>query len=93
MTNYEMDEIERQRERERRSRGIRPENKKHSVKIGDSEMHSYKLEIDDEQFLQLAKRAAKHNITFNQMVNVTLLNSLNDDDYQFEHPPQLLNED
>ena len=93
MTNYEMDEIERLRERERRSRGIRPEDKKYSVKLGDSEMHSYKLEIDDEQFLQLAKKAAKHNITFNQMVNVTLLKNLKDDDYQFEHPPQLLNED
>ena len=93
MTNYDLDEIERQRERERRSRGIRPEDKKYSVKLGDSEKHSYTVEIDDEHFLQLAKKAAKHNITFNQMVNVALLNSLKDDDYQFEHPPQLLNED
>ena len=93
MTNYDLDEIERQRERERRSRGIRPEDKKYSVKLDDSEKHSYTVEIDDEQFLQLAKKAAKHNITFNQMVNVTLLKNLKDDDYQFEHPPQLLNED
>ena len=64
-----------------------------SVKIGASETHSYTVEIDDEQFLQLAKKAAKHNITFNQMVNVTLLKNLKDDDYQFEHTPQLLNED
>ena len=89
MTNYDMDEIERQRERERRSRGIRPQ----SVKIGASEKHSYTVEIDDEEFLQLAKKAAKHNITFNQMVNVTLLKNLKDDDYQFEQTPQLLNED
>ena len=93
MTNYDLDEIERQRERERRSRGIRPEDKKYSVKLDDSEKHSYTGEIDDEHFLHLAKKAAKHNITFNQMVNVALLNSLKDDDYQFEHPPQLLNED
>ena len=92
MTNYDLDEIERQKEREKRSRGIRPEDKKYSVKIGNSEKHSYTVEINDEHFLQLAKKAAKHNITFNQMINVALLNSLKDDDYQFEHPPQLLNE-
>ena len=33
MTNYDMDEIERQKERERRSRGIRPDWPK-SIELG-----------------------------------------------------------
>ena len=38
MTNYDMDEIERQRERERKSRGIRPENTwPQSVELGKDE--------------------------------------------------------
>ena len=37
MTNYDMDEIERQRERERRSRGIKP-NWPQSVELGKDEI-------------------------------------------------------
>ena len=95
MTNYSADEEERQRDREnqRKRKKFMTNYHSDSVKIGESTKHSYNVIIDDEQFLQLAKEAAKNDVTFNQMVNLTLLKNLkDDDDYQFENPPQLLNE-
>ena len=95
MTNYSADEEERQRDREnqRKRKKFMTNYHSDSVKIGESTKHSYNVIIDDEQFLQLAKKAAKNDVTFNQMVNLTLLKNLkDDDDYQLENPPQLLNE-
>ena len=90
MTNYSEDEEQRQRDKEKKEKTM---NLKNSVKLGQSTKHTYQLEIDDDQFLEIAKKAAKNNVTFNQMVNITLQKKLIDDyEYQFEHPPQLLNE-
>lgn len=90
MTNYSEDEEQRQRDKEKKEKTM---NLKNSVKLGQSAKHTYQLEIDDDQFLEIAKKAAKNNVTFNQMVNITLQKKLIDDyEYQFEHPPQLLNE-
>jgi len=55
MTNYDMDEIERQRERERKSRGIRPEDGDHSVEI----------ELPEKDILKLALLAHEKNVTLN----------------------------
>ena len=89
MTNYDMDEIERQGERERRSRGIRPE-------IGKEEEPwvAVDIEVKDEDFLKIAHEAHARDITFNKMINIILKTGIKDAQYKFEHDlkPQLLNE-
>ena len=89
MSNYDMDEIERQRERERRSRGIRPE-------IGKEEEPwvAVDIEVKDEDFLKIAHEAHARDITFNKMINIILKNGIKDVQHRFEHDskPQLLNE-
>ena len=52
MSNYDLDEIERQKERERMSRGIRPE-------IGKEEepWTAVDIEVEDEDFLKIAQEA------------------------------------
>ena len=89
MSNYDMDEIERQREREKRSRGIRPE-------IGKDEEPwvSVGIEVKDEDFLKIAHEAHARDITFNKMINIILKNGIKDAQYRYEHDsrPELLNE-
>ena len=95
MSNYDMDEIERQRERERMSRGIRPENQ--SVENGKDEepWTAVDIEIEDEDFMKIAREAHDRDITFNKMVNIILRDGIKHAEYRFEHQPkpQLLNED
>ena len=94
MTNYDMDEIERQRERERRSRGIRPATT--SIEIGKDEVPhtAVDIEITDEDFMKVAQEAQRRDITFNKMVNIILKDGLRSSKQIFEHDPkpQLLNE-
>ena len=89
MTNYDLDEIERQREREKMSRGIRPE-------IGKEEEPwvAVDIEVKDEDFLKIAHEAHARDITFNKMINIILKNGIKDAQHRFEHDskPQLLNE-
>ena len=96
MTNYDMDEIERQRERERRSRGIKP-NWPQSVEIGKDEkpFTAVDIELPDDDFMRIAREAHERDITFNKMVNIILKDGINQAEYKFEHhsKPQLLNED
>ena len=63
-----MDEIERQREREKKSRGII------SVEIGKEEVPhtAVDIEIGDEDFIKVAQEAHRRDITFNKMVNIIL---------------------
>ena len=84
MTNYLQDEEDRTEDRRRRA-------ERNSVKLGNAKTHLYTVALNDEQFLQVAKKAAIRNVTFNQMVNMTLLKNLKDDE-QFENSSQLLNE-
>ena len=87
MTNYDLDEIDRQREREKMSRGIRPENeKKNKVDI--------EIELPESDLLKLALLAHEKDITLNDFVNDVLLKGIIDGEYRFEHDkrPQLLNE-
>ena len=95
MSNYDMDEIERQKERERRSRGINPE--KQSVEIGKDEepWTAVDIELKDEDFMRIAREAHERDITFNKMVHIILKDGINKAEYRFEHDnkPQLLNED
>ena len=91
MSNYDMDEIERQRERERRSRGIR------SVELGKDETPhtAVDIELSDDDFKRVALQAHERDITFNKMVGLILKDGLGKSEYRFEHDnkPQLLNED
>ena len=96
MTNYDMDEIERQRERERRSRGIKP-NWPQSVEIGKDETPytAVDIEISDDDFKKIAFQAHERDITFNKMALLILKDGLQSVEDGFEHDikPQLLNED
>ena len=96
MTNYDMDEIEWQRERERRSRGIKP-NWPQSVEIGKDETPytAVDIELSDEDFRRVALQAHERDITFNKMVGIMLKDGLHSVEHRFEHnnKPQLLNED
>ena len=91
MSNYDLDEIERLRERERMSRGIRP------VELGKEEepWTAVDIEVEDEDFLKIAQEAHARDITFNKMINIILKTGIKDAEYRFEHDnkPQLLNED
>ena len=94
MSNYDMDEIERQRERERRSRGIRPGTQ--SVEIGKDETPhtTIDIELSDDCFRRIALQAHERDITFNKMAILILRDGLSKTEYRFEHDnkPQLLNE-
>ena len=91
MSNYDLDEIERQRERERMSRGIRP------VELGKDETPytAVDIELSDDDFRRVAFQAHERDITFNKMVGLILKDGLDKVEYRFEHQsnPQLLNED
>ena len=95
MTNYDMDEIERLRERERRSRGIKP-NWPQSIEIGKDEKPQRvgDIEITDEDFRRVALQAHERDITINKMVGLVLKDGLQSIGSKFEHDnkPQLLNE-
>ena len=95
MTNYDMDEIERLKEREKRSRGIRPETR--SVELGKDEkpFTAVDIELPDDDFMRIAREAHERDITFNKMVGLILKDGLGKVEYKFEHDnkPQLLNED
>jgi len=91
MSNYDLDEIERLRERERRSRGIK------SVELGKDEIPhtAVNIELSDDDFRRVAFQAHERDITFNKMVGLILKDGLDKVEYRFEHQsnPQLLNED
>ena len=91
MTNYDMDEIERLKEREKMSRGIR------SVELGKDEkpFTAVDIELPDDDFMRIAREAHERDITFNKMINIILKDGINQVEYRFEHQskPQLLNED
>ena len=87
MTNYDLDEIDRQGEREKMSREIKSENeKKNKVDI--------EIELPESDLLKLALLAHEKDITLNDFVNDVLLKGIIDGEYRFEHDkrPQLLNE-
>ena len=97
MSNYDMDEIERQKERERKSRGIRSIEKVRSVvEIGKDETPhtAVDIEISDDVFRKVAFQAHERDITFNKMVGLILKAELQSSEHRFEHhnSPQVLKE-
>ena len=86
MSNYDMDEIEREKDR----------NVFASVKIGNPKEATTEVEIElsDNDLLILTLAAHDRDITLNQLCNSVLRASLKDLDYRFEHQskPQVLKE-
>ena len=90
MSNYDIDEIEREKEKK-----IKDWPK--SVQIGKDEepWTAINVEIPENDFLKIARQAHTRDITVNKMVNILLRSSMKDLNYRYEHnnEPQLLNED
>ena len=85
MSNYDMDEIERERDR----------NAFASVKIGNEEPEAaVTVELPDDVVLKLALQAHERDITLNKMCGIVLKDGLKDFEYRFEHQtkPQVLKE-
>ena len=84
MTNYDMDEIERQRDR----------NAFASVKIGEEPEAAVTVELPDDVVLKLALQAHERDITLNKMCGIVLKDSLKNLEYRYEHQskPQVLKE-
>ncbi len=85
MSNYDMDEIERERDR----------NAFASVKIGDEEPEAaVTVELPDDVVLKLALHAHERDITLNKMCGIVLKHGLKNLGYRFEHQskPQVLKE-
>ncbi len=86
MSNYDMDEIERKRDR----------NAFASVKIGDEEetQAAVTVELPDDIVLKLALQAHERDITLNKMCGIVLKDSLKGLEYRYEHQskPQVLKE-
>ena len=84
MSNYDMDEIERERDR----------NAFASVKIGEESEAVVTVELPDNVILRLALQAHERDITLNKMCGIALKSSLKDLEYRYEHQtePQVLKE-
>ena len=86
MSNYDMDEIEREKDR----------NSFASVKIGEPKEATTEVEIElpESELLTLTLLAHEKDITLNQLVNNVLRDTLKDFEYKFEHQtkPQVLKE-
>ena len=84
MSNYDMDEIERERDR----------NAFASVKIGEESEAVVTVELPDDVILRLALQAHERDITLNKMCGIALKDSLKNLEYRYEHQskPQVLKE-
>ena len=84
MSNYDMDEIERERDR----------NSFASVKIGEEPEAAVTVELPDDVILRLALQAHERDITLNKMCGIALKDSLKNLEYRYEHQskPQVLKE-
>ena len=84
MTNYDMDEIERERDK----------NASASVKIGEEPEAAVTVELSDDVVLKLALQAHERDITLNKMCGIVLKHGLKNLGYRYEHQskPQVLKE-
>ena len=83
MTNYDMDEIEREERR------IKLASVK--VRVPKETTTEVEIELPESDLLTLALLAHEKDITLNQLVNNVLRDSLKD--FEHQSKPQLLNED
>ena len=91
MSNYDMDEIERQRDKENR---LTTKTKRARIIQPDPESQAaLTLEISDDMILKLSMLAHERGITLNKMINIALKDGLRSESNPFEtSKPQLLNE-
>tara|TARA_B110001454_G_scaffold137982_1_gene128260 strand:+ start:182 stop:508 length:327 start_codon:yes stop_codon:yes gene_type:complete len=90
MTNYDLDEIERERDRNAFASA-----KSTSVTLQDDEaFQTVEIEIDHKDLLKLALAAHDRDITLNKMCSTIIVDSMDSLDYKFEHQtkPQVLKE-
>jgi len=100
MSNYDIDEDERRRDRQERADRVnvftKERNRTQSVEIGkdDTPHTAVDIEITDDDFKRVALCAHERDITFNKMVGLILKDGLRSTEHRFEHgnKPQLLNE-
>ena len=100
MSNYDIDEDERRRDRQERADRVnvfsRDRNRTQSIEIGKDETPhtAVDIELSDNDFKRVALQAHERDITFNKMVGLILKDGLVKAEYKIEHDnkPQLLNE-
>ena len=102
MTNYDMDEMRRRDDEQRKKEFGKDivEHEKRSVHdtrtLGKDEepWTAVDIEIPDEDFIKIAHAAHTRDNTINKMVNIMLKKSIEKAEYKFEHDskPQLLTE-
>ena len=100
MSNYDIDEDERRRDRQERADRVnvfaKERNRAQSVEIGKDEtpQRVVDIEITDDDFKKVALQAHERDITINKMVAIILKDGLRSTGHIFEHDnrPQLLNE-
>jgi len=81
MSNYDMDEIERERDRN----AFASAKEKTSVTLQDDETSIVEIEMDKNDLLKLALAAHDRDITLNKMCSHIIADSMNSLDYRFEH--------
>ena len=86
MTNYDMDEIERERDRNAFASA--------KVTIPEDSEAVVTVELPDEIILKLALQAHERDITLNKMCGIVLKDGLKNFEYRYEHQskPQVLKE-
>ena len=86
MSNYDMDEIERERDRNAFASA--------KVTIPEDSEAVVNVELPDKVILKLALQAHERDITLNKMCGIVLKSSLKDLEYRYEHQsnPQVLKE-
>ena len=86
MSNYDMDEIERERDRNAFASA--------KVSIPEGSEAVVTVELPDKVILKLALQAHERDITLNKMCGIVLKSSLKDLEYRYEHQtkPQVLKE-
>ena len=86
MSNYDMDEIERERDRNAFASA--------KVSIPEGSEAVVTVELPDKVILKLALQAHERDITLNKMCKIVLTASLKDLEYRYEHQskPQVLKE-
>ena len=86
MSNYDMDEIERERDRNAFASA--------KVSIPEESEAVVTVELPDNVILRLALQAHERDITLNKMCGIALKSSLKDLEYRYEHQtkPQVLKE-
>ena len=87
MSNYDMDEIEREKDRNAFAASAK-------VTIPEDSEAVVTVELPDEIILKLALQAHERDITLNKMCKIVLTSSLKDLEYRYEHQsnPQVLKE-